>query len=779
MTINSTTRTAGPFIGNDITTTYAFAFKVFSRSDVLVVRSNTNTGLSTSQNLDIDYSVTLNPDQNSNPGGSVIMAAPIGYGNSLVLTSQLPYLQPLDLTNQGGFYPHVISDAFDRLVIYIQQLFGIANRSLRIPVSDTGVNTELPQRSARANNLLAFDANGNPVAVAPAAQSATALQTLMATSVGAAMIGWHNNYATTITVEQGLDILYMGVKNPFNPRYAGGATGDGITDDYAAVSACYADGGSPYVHFPAGKNCLVKSTVSVPSGTITTSPGGQVSGPGNIGIFTLAYPSTGTTFEGLTIDGNKLSGTADVVTLIYAPGSTATPANKGSRLTVRNCTLRNGSAGVGFENAIDCKVHDNHISAMYRHTTGPSSGSYGYGVVYNGCQNSKVYGNTIGTEGAPIERHGIYMPVFLDSQAAPTFTNFCSSVQIFGNRISVKHDPANEPYSSCVESWNYFDISITGNHLIGGMRGINATPEYQNGSRVQISSNFIKDSEIGIRNDRATKGVAPGTYYFDEYQIANNIIIPLTSVAAHQAVFLQGVKKIIFDGNYCKGNASTSFAFGYYDVAYNNITADLIRGKGNIISGFAQGFYLANVTKFVDDSAFSNFTGNPLPYVRNVNIVSSEMSPKVSPATALYIYNTGDWAGVSYFETALGKTITHNGTAWMDAKGIRVRGPTANRPSNISSGGTAAGGLYVGLEYGFKYYDTDAAAMLFWNGICWATAQQPAPPLGDTTANLNTFKTNYPAALSYGAMSWNTTTSKPVWFNANTSIWVYADGTAM
>lgn len=603
----------------------------------------------------------------------------------------------------------------------------------------------------------------------------------MADAVGASLVGWKNG-TSPITVEMALNLLFMGVKNPCNPKYAGGAVGDGVHDDYAALTACLADPSSRFVSFPASLTLRTTSAVLVPSGTIILSCGGKIIGAGNNGLFTLAYPSVETLIDGLVLDGMKTSGTADVVTLIYAPGSTATPTVRSKRLTVRNCILRNGSAGMAFENASDCDVYGNFIEGMFRHTTGAYAGSYGYGVVLNGCTNSKVHSNTIGSADFPIERHGIYMPVFLDSQAAPTFTNFCADILIENNRISMRHDPANEPFSSCIEAWNYFDISILNNHLIGGMRGINATPEYTNGSRVRIIGNTFKDNEICIRNDRATKGAAPGTYYFEEYQIIGNNLIPLTTVAAHQAVFIQGVKNVIFNDNYAKGNASTSFAFGYYDVAFNNIVADLITSTGNIISGFAQGFYLANVTKFVDNTAFRSFTGAPLPYVRVAAIGSSEMTPRISPATSLYAYNGGDWAGVSYFETALGKTIRNNGSFWVDQKGIRVRGATLNRPNNVSivaGSAAAAEGMFTGLDYGFQYYDEGAAAMLYWNGVTWFTAQQPAPPLGATTADLNAFKVAYPNALSYGAISWNTTTSKPVFFNANTSNWVYSDGTAI
>lgn len=122
MTINSTSRTAGPFTGNGVTTVFPFAFKVFARADVLVAITNTTTFVETVLLLDSDYTVTLNADQNSSPGGTITMLVPPPVGTTLAATSNVPYLQKTDLTNQGGFYPKVITDALDKLTIHVQQL---------------------------------------------------------------------------------------------------------------------------------------------------------------------------------------------------------------------------------------------------------------------------------------------------------------------------------------------------------------------------------------------------------------------------------------------------------------------------------------------------------------------------------------------------------------------------------------------------------------------------------------------------------------------------------
>lgn len=162
MTINSETRVAGPFDGNDSTVSFPFTFKVFDSDEVRVVAE---TGaVETDLALGTDYAVTLNADQNAAPGGSVVLVDPLATGTRLTITSALEMLQPVDLTNQGGFYPRVINSALDRLTILLQQLASVVSRTLKFPLSDGPVG-DMPGRAVRAGTVLAFDeATGEPVA---------------------------------------------------------------------------------------------------------------------------------------------------------------------------------------------------------------------------------------------------------------------------------------------------------------------------------------------------------------------------------------------------------------------------------------------------------------------------------------------------------------------------------------------------------------------------------------------------------------------------------------
>ena len=177
MTISSTTRVAGPFTGNGSTATFPFTFKVFAAEDLAVVLLNIATGAATTLALTTDYTVALNDDQDSSPGGSITLTAGnLAVGSTLTLTTDIEELQGLDLTNAGGFYPDVINAALDRLTILVQQIATQAARALQLPLSDTTAAPELPPAAQRAGKLLMFDAAGNLTLVVPIGGAVSSVQ---------------------------------------------------------------------------------------------------------------------------------------------------------------------------------------------------------------------------------------------------------------------------------------------------------------------------------------------------------------------------------------------------------------------------------------------------------------------------------------------------------------------------------------------------------------------------------------------------------------------------
>jgi len=193
MTIATSVRTAGPYTGTGAVSVYPFAFKVFQASDLLVNSTNTLGAISTLV-LSSDYSVTLNADQDNNPGGTINLTAALASGYVLNITSNVPATQSASLTNGGGFFPKVIEGALDRLTILLQQtgLVGVV-QSLRVP--EIGGIPVLPAAAARANRVQTYDSAGNPVMIVGVdSSSAAALALDLAASgnpaKGTGLLGW-------------------------------------------------------------------------------------------------------------------------------------------------------------------------------------------------------------------------------------------------------------------------------------------------------------------------------------------------------------------------------------------------------------------------------------------------------------------------------------------------------------------------------------------------------------------------------------------------------------
>ena len=156
--LNDTPRVAGPFEGDDVTTALPFDFKVFEASDLAILIVDPSGAQSTAV-LDVDYTVTLNGDQEVDPGGTVTMTVAPATGYLTSVVSDLPYDQPLDIQNASGFHAQRIEDEFDRVVMQMLQLVDGLARTIRVPVGEE--LTVLPGAVARANKVPVFNADGD------------------------------------------------------------------------------------------------------------------------------------------------------------------------------------------------------------------------------------------------------------------------------------------------------------------------------------------------------------------------------------------------------------------------------------------------------------------------------------------------------------------------------------------------------------------------------------------------------------------------------------------
>lgn len=146
-----------------------FAFKVFTASDLVVQRTNVAGDVAT-LTLTTHYSVSLNADQDTSPGGTVTLVTALAVGETAALTSSVSATQPLQLASGGPFLPGQIEDALDRAMIVVQRQGVLGEQTLRVPLGETALI--LPSADQRANTALLFDADGDPYLAAPASGSA-------------------------------------------------------------------------------------------------------------------------------------------------------------------------------------------------------------------------------------------------------------------------------------------------------------------------------------------------------------------------------------------------------------------------------------------------------------------------------------------------------------------------------------------------------------------------------------------------------------------------------
>ena len=190
MTISSETRKAGPFVGNGVATAFPFAFKVFTSADVSVTLLTVADGTQQTLVLDTDYTVSLNADQNANPGGSVTYnpsGVPMASTHTLTIGSTVARTQGTHLVNGGAYLADNIENMADRVTIITQQEAEKVTRSLKLPIVDSDPPDDIPAAAQRANSGLGFDALGRVITYV--LQTGTSLVSL-ATSAGASLIGF-------------------------------------------------------------------------------------------------------------------------------------------------------------------------------------------------------------------------------------------------------------------------------------------------------------------------------------------------------------------------------------------------------------------------------------------------------------------------------------------------------------------------------------------------------------------------------------------------------------
>lgn len=256
-------------LGNGVTKTFPYSFRIYSASELVVTRTNLDTNVDTALVLNTDYTVTGAGSYN---GGNVVLTGDAPSSTTrITIRRVVPVTQGTDLRNQGAYFAETHEDAFDKLTMIAQQQQEAIDRSLTLPPTASGVSVTLP--IPEANNILAWNAAGTalenhgPVdnsilATALAAAEGVSLvgnaadMRDFAASSGASVIGFiHSETGSVARNVQAKLRETVSVKDF-------GAVGDGVTNDTVAIQAAM-DSGAGCIRFPAGSYLF--SQVIVPA----------------------------------------------------------------------------------------------------------------------------------------------------------------------------------------------------------------------------------------------------------------------------------------------------------------------------------------------------------------------------------------------------------------------------------------------------------------------------------------------------------------------------------
>lgn len=249
----STQVSRNEYTGNGATTQYDFTFRILDKSHLLVQTLDTSESIVT-LTLGTDYTVT---GVNRYNGGKVVLTSALPAGYKISIERKTPVTQEASIRNQGGFFPEIHEDAFDKLTMLVQQAYGwwsglslrkpswLANyydalnnciRNLRDPsqaqdaatkrytdvlyndaiihadenfnksvrVTDSSIPS-LPGIASRRNKILAFNNEGNPIVVLPESGSAAdVLIELGSSAIPGSSLVMHSDGKT---VQQYINIL--------------------------------------------------------------------------------------------------------------------------------------------------------------------------------------------------------------------------------------------------------------------------------------------------------------------------------------------------------------------------------------------------------------------------------------------------------------------------------------------------------------------------------------------------------------------------------------------
>ncbi len=655
MTVSTQTNKVS-YTGTGANTALAINFPFINSSELTVTRRVTSTGVETTMILTTDYTVT---GGDFSTGTLTVVDGATDFPSIVTWTIErnTPLTQLTDYVANDNFGAGTHENALDKAMYVNQDQEDKIDRSLRVPISDADPG-ELPNSVDRAGQLLAFDAQGDPVA--------TTITSLSASTVATAYIETLLDDVDADTARATLNARFggKGLYDVTNPTY--GAKGDGVTDDTVAIQAALdavteATGEGGKVVIPHGQYIIKTGPLVVRDDTVIEGWGlPELFASGAAMVSKSIMAITGSSESDIRVKNILFSGLGSNEGAADDESGFDLGSALGFNIHFESCTFSKCKSGIrgGSGNG---RVHASHCDfRQFSH-----AGVHLAAVENLWVDNCWFDGDRAGIGDAVDGLVGVWI-----TQGADGTGSDGRAVSITNNKIE---NTTNEGII-CKAS----ESVVTGNtvHAASGfgiiVEASAGSTDDGGGTQINVSDNSVKNCNGGIRAslDPANTSLEP-----KDVIIANNNIIDINGVGNHGITISQNVagKSVIrtkISGNHI------------HDVVANGIGCTKLADcmiDGNLISSVSNGITLSGTADISENAVIGNMindcqAGGIVTQSGALReVIAGNVIRNVSLATA---------------DTSDGITINTSGTDCVVVNNIIDGGTTGNMRDGVRNNGT-------------------------------------------------------------------------------------------